>query len=228
MTEFPHSAPKALQPRGIAFVRGMGLSVAVVGIGIVVWLNWPKSLISHAEALFRAVSDGNPQRVFAFSASIERQRTGLDEAKYIRLWRGLIEPRLGRLRVLSRFTTALMPPGHQATVEVSVVNSHGQRWLLYVECFQGDSRPEAYVLRYLLLAWRLDYALETGSALESVHIPSAYLRGLSKDRTTLESLGVHGLVGYKANGHCSTWDELEERWRGFLPSENVSSDLGVK
>lgn len=192
------------------------LIVMVAGIigllGYLVWSLWPVSLTAHARRLLLGAIANDPNAVFSYSAEHERAETGLTEGQFVRVWKELVSPKLGDLRIDGPIELQINPPGHQALAFVRVKDSWGSSWELEVDCWQGDERPESVVMKFLLIAWRVDYARRAKKTPEQVTPFVAYAEGLRKDRQTLESIGLNGISNNVPSSHLATWAELDSWW----------------
>lgn len=204
------SVPGARPATKLRYLLAGAPMLALIALGL--WLIWPRPLDYHARQILDALLDGNQDALFDYSAGHEGTETGLTREKYRQLWSRLIAPRLGRLTKVSSTESAVMPPGHQAIAMATFEDARGRRFQVTTEVFQGDRSPECFVMKFLYLAWRMDYAWRNGQPIDSVVGSRPYIEGLLQDRAVLEELGVYGIARLQPTGQQASWDRDLDRW----------------
>lgn len=182
----------------------------VLAAGFVVWYVWPVSLEAEARRVAHLVVDGRAGELYRYAAPHERELTGLTEEKWEQVWRELIHPRIGGLRLSGEMKT--WQSGGTAGADMSLIADGGMEVPLSCQVWRTGEGAKTLLLNLLSQARIAEYMREHRlSQLTPLQLVQAAREGLEKDIPVLTRLGLKGTVSADPLDGLETWDEKLKR-----------------
>jgi hypothetical protein len=181
-----------------------------------------RSLTEVVEAAARGVVSNQPELLYDNCFVTDRDLAGITRKQFAQIWDAVVWPRLRRLSVVGKVSVEQLSEIQGiAEIRFRARNSRTYEWLVSCEPSEDGPGVEAYTA--IIGAWQIEYVLEAGLPFNHSNVISACLKGLERDRATMERIGLKGLPSrtpgkFKLN----TWDFLAEYWKSSLANDKES------